>query len=104
MSEARYVYTIDLDRGTAVQHVRPDALPDLSTLEVEPIGKCAIVKRGSGIAFVGAHSRCAVRLWRTRCASDQKRPNAPWVAFRGLDHIDAAAIGWSWLQHRGLSD
>jgi hypothetical protein len=102
VSNPHYVHTFDLDRGLFAQHVRPAVLPDLSEAKILTPGKCATIQIGEGIAHIGGHSRCAVNLWRTVCESENSRPAVPWVAFRGMTDVSAAAVAWAWLEKRGL--
>lgn len=102
MSSERYVYAVNLDTGEVGRGGRPEAVTDLTVAEISAPGKCATVHLHQGVAYVGAHSRCAVKLWRIASGSDDKRPNVPWVAYRGMTKEEASNIAWAWLEKRGL--
>jgi hypothetical protein len=102
MNPDRYVYTVDLKTGKAARAGRPEVVADLGVAEISAPGKCATIFLHQGVAYVGAHSKCAAKLWRVASGSDEGRPNVPWVAYTGMEELQAAQIAWAWLEQRGL--
>jgi len=80
----RYVFAVDLKTGQTARVGRPDVISSLDGAEISAPGKCATIVLYQGVAYVGAHSKCAAKLWRVASGSDEGRPNAPWVAYRDL--------------------
>src|SRR5687767_14183489 len=102
MSMERYVHAVNLDTGKVGRLSRPDAIPDLPAAHITAPGKCATVHIHQGVAYVGAHARCAPALWRIASGSDDGRPSTPWIAYRGMSEAEAANVAWGWLKKRDL--
>jgi hypothetical protein len=98
----RFLLAMDLDHETTSRAPRPEVLPDLDSAEIDASGKCATIRVQRGVAYIGGHSRCAKKLWQIATGSDNGRPPAPWVAYRGLSESTAIEIGWAWLHRREL--
>jgi hypothetical protein len=105
MSAERYVYVVDLETGKSERCLRPATVANLDDAEIVAPGKCATIHVLGGLAYVGAHSRCAAALWNIAGGGTvEDRPQTPWVAYRNMSAANAGSIAWAWLEKRGIVD